>query len=396
MKFSFSFQYNLETNLEYMSVKLQNVKESVVIQMSELSKEFNAIDMTQGYPDTNAPKELTDLVHKYMKADYNQYAPIEGVVELREAISDKINKLYNYKYSAETEITITSGATEAIYSAITAFIDEDDEVIIFEPAYDSYSPVVRLNGGKPIYVNLKHPDYRINWEEVKMHITARTRMIIINSPHNPTGKLLSEDDFEKLNKIVSNSNIVILSDEVSENIVFSENKHISIAQFPELVKRSILISSFGKAFNITGWKIGYTLAPKALSKEIQKIHRFVTFSINKPIQYALAEYLSSNSDYLKLGKFYEEKRNLFVELLKDTKFKALDSEGTFFQLLDYSEISDEKDIDFATRLIKDYGVACIPTSEFYHQKEDNKILRVCFAKSNEILEEVAKRLMIVE
>ena len=379
-----------------MSVKLQNVKESVVMQISELSKEFNAIDMAQGFPEINPPEELTDLVHKYMKADYNQYASIEGVIELRKAISEKTNKLYNYKYSPESEVTITSGGTEAIYSAITAFVDEDNEVIIFEPAYDSYSPVVRLNGGKPIYVKLQHPEYKINWEEVKMHVTARTRMIILNSPHNPTGKLLEEDDFEKLSKIVNNSNIVVLSDEVYEHLIFDNKKHNSIALFPNLAERSIIVSSLGKIFNITGWKIGYTLAPEALTKEIRKIHRFVTFSINKPIQMALAEFLATNDDYLNLGEFYQQKRELFLELIKDTKFKALNSEATFFQLLDYSGISDEKDIDFATRLIKEFGVACIPVSEFYHQKEDNKILRVCFAKSDEILKEVAKRLLLVK
>lgn len=375
-----------------MSVKLPSVKESVVMKMSELAKEFKAIDMTQGYPSVNAPKELIDLVHKYMKGDNNQYAPIEGVIELREAISAKVNALYNYNYSSEKEVTITAGGTEAIYSTISAFVDEDDEVMIFEPAYDSYSPIVRLNGGKSIYVKLQHPEYKINWEEVKMLITARTRMIILNSPHNPTGKIFSEEDFNKLSKIVNNSKIIVLSDEVYEHLVFEDKKHNSIASFPKLAERSIIVSSFGKMFNITGWKVGYTLAPEALSKEIRKIHRFVTFSINKPVQLALAEYLTKNNDYLNLGKFYEKKRNLFLKLIENTKFKALDSDSTFFQLLDYSAISNEKDSDFATKVLKEFGVACIPMSEFYHQKEDNKILRVCFAKSDELLKEAAEKL----
>jgi len=374
-----------------MSAKLLNIKESIVMQMSKLAAEHGAIDLAQGFPELNTSEELINLVTKYMLANNNQYATLEGVLELRQAISTVIEELYSKKYNPQTEITITAGATEAIYSAITAFVDEDNEVIIFEPAYDTYSPVVRLNGGKPIYVKLQHPDYVINWEQVKMHVTARTRMIIINTPHTPTGRLLTHDDFEMLSKIVANSNIVVLSDEVYEHLVFPENTFCSISMFPKLAERSIVVNSFGKMLNITGWKVGYTLAPENLTKEIRKIHRFVTASINKPVQYALAEYLN-NKSYLELAELYSNKRNLFTELIEDTKFKVLDSESTFFLLLDYSKVSTMKDSEFANHLTTKYGVACVPMSEFYHQKEDNKVLRLCFARPDEVLKEVALRL----
>jgi len=374
-----------------MSAKLLNIKESIVTQMSRLAAEQGAIDLTQGFPELKASEELIELVHKYMLADNNQYAPNEGILELRKAISIATKQLHQNEYNPETEITITAGATEAIYSAITAFVDEDNEVIIFEPSYDTYSPVVRLNGGKPIYVKLQHPNYAINWEQVKMHITARTRMIIINTPHTPTGRLLTHDDFEMLSKIVANSNIVVLSDEVYEHLVYPENTFYSISMFPKLAERSIVVNSFGKMMNITGWKVGYALAPENLTKEIRKIHRFVTASINKPVQYAIAEHLS-NSYNLELGELYSHKRNFFSELIEDTKFKVLPSEGTFFLLLDYSRVSTMKDSDFANHLTTKYGVACVPMSEFYHQKEDNKVVRICFAKSDEVLKDVALRL----
>jgi len=379
-----------------MSVKLTNVKDSIVMQMSELARQYNAIDLTQGYPDIQTPETLKELAYKYIKSDNNQYSSIEGVLELRQAIANKFLKLYHSTVSPEKEITITSGMAEAIYSSITAFVDEDDEVIIFEPAYDNYSPIVRLNGGKPIYVHLKHPEYTINWEEVNMHITSRTRMIILNSPHNPTGKTFKEDDFVKLAKIVNNSNIVVLSDEVYEHLIFDGVKHLSIALYPELAKRSIIVSSFGKALSISGWKVGYTVAPEDLTKQIRKIHRFVNFSTNKPMQYAIAEYISDLTPFQEITKVYEAKRNLFLDLIKDTKFKPLHAEGTFFQLLDYSAISKEKDSDFAVRLVKEFGVAGIPTSELYHQKEDNKIIRFCFAKPDEVLKEVAEKLAKVK
>lgn len=379
-----------------MSVKLPNVKDSIVMQMSAFAAEHNAIDLTQGYPDINTPDELKDLACKYIKQENNQYASIEGILELREAISQKVEKLYNYKYSPGREITITAGSNEAIYASITACVDEEDEVIIFEPAYDNYAPIVRLNGGKPIYVKLHHPDYEINWEEVKKHITARTRMIIINSPHNPSGKTLGEEDFEKLAKIITNSNIVVLSDEMYEHLVFYGEKHISAANFPALAERTIIVSSFGKPFNITGWKIGYTLAPEKLSKQIRKIHRFVNFSVNKPLQSALAEYLKGKDDFSDIAKFYENKKELLIKALEDTKFKVLDSTGTFFLLLDYSAVSEEKDTEFAERLVSEYGIAGIPTSELYHQKEDNKLIRLCFAKPNNVLQKVAEILKTVK
>ncbi len=380
-----------------MSAKLLNIRESIVMQMSKLAREHNAIDMTQGFPELKTSDKLVSMVNKYMLSGYNQYAPVEGIIELREALSVKTKMLYNKTISAENEITITAGATEAIYTTITAFVDEDDEVIIFEPAYDAYSPIVRLNGGRPVYVQLRSPDYKINWEQVKMHVTARTRMIIINSPHNPTGVVFSEYDYEMLAKMVSGSNIVMLSDEVYEHLVFPDKKHLSVMQFPKLAERSVVVNSFAITLNITGWRIGYTIAPENLTKEIRKIHRFVASCINTPMQYAIAEFLNTQQeDYLNLGYEYQEKHEYFAELLQNTGFKPLPCDGTFFQLIDYSAVSQEKDHDFVIRLAKEYGVACVPISEFYHQKEDIKLLRFCYAKPKEILEEAAKRLSKVK
>ncbi|MFH2142819.1 MAG: methionine aminotransferase [Bacteroidota bacterium] len=373
--------------------KLPNVGTTIFTLMTSLANEHNAINLSQGFPDFLSSKELIRLVNQYMLKGYNQYAPMQGLMSLREIIAEKIEELYSYKYNPESEITITAGGTQALYTAITAFIKEGDEVIIFEPAYESYVPTIEVNGGVPIYIQLKGNDFSIDWKQVQKAVTSRTRMIILNSPHNPTGSVLSSYDLEKLLKIVSGTNIIILSDEVYEHIIFDKLEHQSIARFPRLAERSLIVSSFGKTFHNTGWKIGYCVAPKKLMVEFRKIHQFMVFSVNTPIQYALADFLKNKEEYLKLNSFYQQKRDLFNSLLSSSSFIIRPSRGTYFQLLDYKKISDEKERDFAVRLTKEIGVASIPVSVFYHKDFENKVLRFCFAKSDETLEKAAEKLI---
>ena len=372
--------------------KLPNIGTSIFTVMTEMANKHNALNLSQGFPDFNPPKRLIDLVAKNMRKGLNQYAPMPGVMKLREKISEKTEALYGHSYNPETEITITSGATEAIYSSISAFVQEGDEVIIFEPAYDSYAPVIRAIGGSPIYVAAKLPDYKIDWDEVNKIVNARTRMIIINTPHNPTGSMLSAEGMEKLSKLVAGTKIMIISDEVYEHIIFDGEEHQSIVKYPELIDRSIVISSFGKTYHATGWKVGYCQAPDHITKEIRKIHQFNVFSVNTPVQYALADFITEKEEYLGLGSFYQKQRDEFIDLIKDTKFKFSPSKGTYFQLLNYSEISDEKDTDFANRLITEFGIASVPVSAFYHDAFDAKVLRFCFAKSSETLKKAAELL----
>ncbi len=360
--------------------------------MSALANEHKAVNLSQGFPDFNVSPDLIGLVEKYMKEGYNQYAPMPGVPELREKISKKINELYNYQYDAESEITITAGGTQALYSAITAIVQEDDEVIIFEPAYDSYAPVVRLNGGQPVYIKLKAPDYHVDWEDVNKLITARTRLIIINTPHNPTGKLFSEEDMKMLSKVVSGTKILILCDEVYEHITFDNEKHESIAKYPKLAERSLLVYSFGKMCHATGWKLGYCVAPKLIMKEFRKIHQFNVFAVNTPIQYAMSEYLDKKERYIELGTFYQQKRDKFNRLLTEIGFEISPAKGSYFQTIDFSKYTKEKDVELAERLIKEYGIASVPMSAFYHDNNKSQILRFCFAKSDETLAEAAEKL----
>jgi methionine aminotransferase len=317
---------------------------------------------------------------------------MRGAAVLRQEIAKKIYMQHGRKVDADHEITITSGATQAIYAILTALLRENDEVIIFEPAYDSYVPSIQLSGAKPIYIKLKAPDYKIPWDAVKRVMNTRTKMIIINSPHNPTGTMLTADDIDQLNRIVRGSNIFVLSDEVYEHIVFDDNHHYSMLMHPELYNRSICTFSFGKTFHTTGWKIGYCVAPAYLMKEIRKIHQFMVFSVSTPMQYAIAEYLQNEDNYINLSAFYEEKRNYFLKLIESSCFKQQKAAGSYFQMLDYSDITDEKDTDFAIRLTKEVGVAAIPISVFYSNKLDQKMLRFCFAKKNETLEKAAKLL----
>ncbi len=370
--------------------KLPGVETSIFAVMSGLAIQYKAINLSQGFPDFPVSKQLIATINKKMKEGFNQYAPMPGIPALREQIVMKVAKTYNIDYNPENEVTVTAGATQALFTAIAAIIREEDEVIVFEPAYDSYGPAVRLNGGVVKYVQLKLPDYHIDWQEVASKITHRTKMIIINTPHNPCGSILSEQDMVDLQRITMNTDIIVLSDEVYEHIIFDGQKHQSVCAYPELAERSIVVGSFGKTFHATGWKIGFVLAPENIMKEFRKTHQFNVFAVNTPIQHALAEYMVDPENYLHLGEFYQQKRDFFAERLKDSRFKIVPSHGTYFQLLDYSAISEEKEMDFAQRLITDFGVAGIPVSAFYMKKDDNKILRFCFAKSEETLEKAAK------
>ncbi|MDF2436003.1 MAG: aminotransferase [Bacteroidota bacterium] len=366
--------------------KLPKVGTTIFSVMSKLAAEHKAINLSQGFPDFNCDEELVSLVNKHMAAGHNQYAPMPGLPGLREVLAKKTEDLYKAKYDSETEITITSGATQAIFTAITAVVREGDEVIIFEPAYDCYQPAIELNGGKTIYLQLKAPGYYIEWEEVKKVISHRTKMIIINTPHNPTGSIMSAEDMKQLEKLVKGTDIIIISDEVYEHIIFDNNVHQSVARFPKLAERSFIISSFGKTFHTTGWKMGYCVAPKNLMTEFRKVHQFLVFSANTPIQHALTEYLHDKNNYITLGKFYQDKRDYFISGIKNPKFTFTPARGTYFQLLDYKALSKEKDTDFAVKITKEFGLASIPVSAFYHENTDNKVLRFCFAKKEETLD----------
>lgn len=361
--------------------------------MSKLAQEHNAINLSQGFPGFDCDPELHSLVHKYMSRGCNQYAPMPGVMELREAIAQKTEELYGISYNPETEITVTAGATQALYTAINAFIKDGDEVILIEPAYDSYAPAVELAGGKPVFFQLNPVSNKIGWNEFQKLVTPRTRMIILNTPHNPTGAVLLAADLQKLEKLTNNTDIILLSDEVYEHIIFDGAEHQSLARFPKLAQRSLIVSSFGKTYHTTGWKLGYCLAPAKLMAEFRKVHQFIVFAANTPIQYAFAEFLKRKDRYLELPDFYQKKRDFFVGLFKGSGFTLQPSAGTYFQILNYSNISQEKDVDFAKRLTIEYGVASIPVSAFYHKSVDSKSLRFCFAKSEEELEKAAEKLL---
>ncbi len=372
--------------------KLPEVDTSIFAVMSKMANDFDAVNLSQGFPDFNTYDELIDLVGFYMKQGKNQYAPMPGVYDLRLKISEKIEFLYNARYNPETEITVTAGATQALYTAISAFVSEGDEVIIFEPAYDSYLPAIQINKGIPRFVSMQPPDFKINWDQVAKLVSSRTRMIIINSPHNPTGTILDESDMKALEKLTKGTNILILSDEVYEHIIFDKTQHQSVSRFPKLAERSLVISSFGKTYHTTGWKMGYCAAPEALTKEFRKVHQFIVFSVNTPIQLAMASYLDNKDKYLRLPDFYEQKRDYFLNLVKDTKFKAVPAKGTYFQLLDYSAYSKKKDVSFAEELVKTYHIATIPISVFYQDAPKMQFLRFCFAKSEKVLHSGAEML----
>ena len=370
--------------------KLPSIGTTIFSVMSKLATEHNAINLSQGFPDFSCSDELIRLVHQNMKAGNNQYAPMPGVMGLREQIAAMIADLYGTNYNPDTEVTITAGATQAIYTAISALVREGDEVIIFEPAYDCYSPAIEMAGGKPIYIQLKFPDYSIDWSAVKKVVNHHTRMIIINTPHNPSGSVLSAADMKELEKLTNKTDIIILSDEVYEHMSFDGNMHQSIARYKNLAERSFLVSSFGKTVHTTGWKMAYVAAPANLMAEFRKIHQYLVFSCNTPMQYALAEFLKNKDNYLELKHFYQAKRDKFVRLIHNSNFTYQPCSGTYFQLLKYDKISREKDTDFAIRLTKEHGIASIPLSVFYHKPVDNKVLRFCFAKKDETLEQAAE------
>ncbi len=370
--------------------KLPNVGVTIFTVMSKLAADHGALNLSQGFPEFDAHPELINLVSKYMKLGKNQYAPMSGIPELRKKIAEKSLELYDAVVDPGTEITVTSGATEALYAAITAIVRPSDEVIIFEPAYDSYEPAIRLSGGIPVYMQLKYPDYTIDWDQVRGAITNKTRALILNSPHNPTGTILDNNDITALCEIVNDTGILIISDEVYEHIVFDGQCHNSMLRFPELAERSFVISSFGKTYHTTGWKTGYCIAPKDLSMEFQRVHQYLTFASYTPVQYAYAEYLEKKEAYLNLPGFYQKKRDLFLAAIKGSGFKALPCKGTYFVMLDYSELSSEADLDFSRWLTTKFGIASIPPSVFYHGKDDHKVLRFCFAKNNDTLEKAGQ------
>ncbi len=370
--------------------KLPNISTSIFTVMTELANKHNALNLSQGFPDFNPPEGLIKLVETYMRKGHNQYAPMQGIMSLREKIALKTQELYGQTFDPDTEITITSGATEAIYTSISAFVQEGDEVIVFEPAYDSYAPIIKINGGNPIYVAVKLPDYKIDWDEVNKMVNARTRMIIINTPHNPSGSILSAEGMEKLNKLVAGTKILVLSDEVYEHLVFDGVKHESVIKYPNLKERAIIVSSFGKTYNATGWKMGYCMAPQNIMKEIRKIHQFNVFAVNTPIQYALAEFIDRKEVYLELHQIFQQKRDEFLNLIQGTRFSYTPTQGSYFQLLSYKEISDEKDTVFSNRLIEEFGIASVPVSAFYHDNFDARVLRFCFAKSSDTLKKAAE------
>lgn len=361
--------------------------------MSVLSAKHHAINLGQGSPDFETNERLIELVYKAMKDGHNQYAHKNGLLALRESIAEKIDFLYKVHVDPATEITITPGGTYAIYSALTSVLNKGDEVIVFEPAYDSYVPNIEINGAIPILIPMLYPDYKIDWSVVKQKITLATKVIILNSPHNPTGRILSKEDIEQLKKIVEGSNILILSDEVYEHIIFDDSKHESILKYPELFQRSFITFSFGKIYHCTGWKIGYCIAPEWLMKEFSKVHQYNCFSCNTPLQYALAAFLKKKNEYLDLGQFFQNKKDHFQKLMAETKFTPLASYGSYFQLYSYADISNESELNFAKELTINGGVATIPVSAFYQNGKENKVLRFCFAKKESTLNEAVERLI---
>lgn len=370
--------------------KLPNLPTSIFTVMSGLAKKHNALNLSQGFPNFNTDSTLINLVSKAMQEGHNQYAPMKGIYALREVISEKIETLYGATYHPESEITVTVGATEALYSTISAFVWPGDEVVVIKPAYDCYEPAIIANGGKPVFIQMKGKTFEIDWKEFKTKINDNTRMVIINSPHNPSGSVLSRADMLNLQECLEGTNILLLSDEAYEHITFDGIPHQSVALFPELLSRSIICASFGKTFHSTGWKMGYCVAPDHLMKEIQKLHEFTVFSVNHPVQIALADYLQTPEHYLGLGAYLQQKRDLFLNAISTSRFTFIPAQGTYFQLLDYSAITDEHDVALAKSLTVEKGLASIPISVFNCNGEDNKQLRFCFAKTDETLLKAAK------
>lgn len=372
------------------SSKLPNIGTTIFTMMSGLAREHNAINLSQGFPDFEGDPKLLELASHYVKSGFNQYAPMPGTIQLREQIAQLMQGCYGAVYHPDTEITITAGATQGIYTAIAAFISKGDEVIIFEPAYDCYIPAIEVHGGIAKPIALEYPNFTINWDTVKNTISDRTKMIIINSPHNPSGTTLSKQDLMRLEQLVQATNILVISDEVYEHMVFDGEQHQSAARFKSLAAQSFIVSSFGKTIHATGWKIGYVAAPQALMTEFRKVHQFLVFCVNHPFQLALADYLKDETHYKGLHQFYQAKRDHFRSLISGSRFIMEPCTGTYFQLLNYKNISSEADTDLAIRLTKEKGLAAIPLSVFYTGGKQQQLLRFCFAKKEETLQKAAE------
>lgn len=376
--------------------KLPSVGTTIFTVMSGLATETGAINLSQGFPGFPVSDELIELVNRAMHAGHNQYAPMPGIMALRERIAEKMESLYGHRYDPNHEITITAGGTQALFSAITALVRPGDEVIVLEPAYDSYIPAIQLAGGVPVPVALHAPDFKPDWTEVQSKCTSRTRLIMINTPQNPTGMVFTAEDMQALLSITRDTDILILSDEVYEHILFDGLPHLSVSSYPELMERSLVVFSFGKTYHATGWKCGYVLAPAGLMREFRKVHQFTVFSVNTPLQYALADYMQERSHYTGLPSFYQAKRDLFRKLISHSRFRILPCHGSYFQLLDYSDITEESDTEYAKQITRSHGVASIPVSVFYSTPPaGQRLLRFCFAKEDHILEAAAERLCAV-
>jgi methionine aminotransferase len=372
--------------------RLPSTGVSIFTLMSRLAEEHGAINLSQGFPDFDAAPALTALAAAWFSRGCNQYAPMAGVMRLREELAVRIERQYGARYDPGTEVTITAGATEALFSTITALVHPGDEVLLFEPCYDSYVPAVHLAGGVPVFATLRYPEYRVDWEDVRSRLSGRTRLVVVNSPHNPTGTIWSPEDVRQLAELLDGTGVMVVSDEVYEHLTFDGRRHVSIASVPELARRAAVISSFGKSFHTTGWKIGYVTAPAAITDEIRRVHQFVTFAVNTPLQHAYAEFLASGVEVAAVGRFYEAKRNRFLALVSGSRLRALPCAGTYFVLMDYTAVSNTGDRDMAMRLLERHGVASIPTSAFLYGSEAPPVLRFCFAKQDVTLERAAERL----
>jgi methionine aminotransferase len=377
------------------SSKLPDIGVSIFAVMTRLSNEHGAINLSQGFPDFDCDPQLVEAAARAMRAGHNQYAPMPGVLALREAIANKVQVCYGATFDPQTEIQIVSGATAGLFATLTAFVEAGDEVILFEPCYDSYVPVIRLSGGVPVFVSLRYPDYSVNWDEVRRAITRRTKAILVNTPHNPTGRMWTAGDMAELASLVDGTDILLIGDEVYEHVIFDGRRHESLLRYPDLRARACVISSFGKTFHTTGWKVGYCVAPQPILAEVQRVHQFMTFTVHTPSQVAFAEFVSRDPFASDLAPFYQRKRDLFLQLIEGSRFTPLACDGTYFQLLDYSAIAHDADKDMAMRLITAHGVASIPCSAFLYKDTGGPVLRFCFAKKDETLRAAAERLRVV-
>jgi methionine transaminase len=375
------------------SSKLPDIGVSIFAVQTRLANEHKAINLSQGFPDFDCDPALVEAVARAMREGHNQYAPMPGVLALREGIAAKVEQLYGPRYDPTTEVVVTSGATAGLFATLTTFVQPGDEVILFEPCYDSYVPVIRLSGGTPVFVSLRYPDYSVNWDEVRRAITPRTRAILVNTPHNPTGTTWSVDDMRQLASLVDGTRIMLIGDEVYEHIIFDDRRHESLLRIPELRERAVVISSFGKTFHTTGWKVGYCVGPQPLIAEVIRVHQFMTFTVHTPSQVAFAEFVRTDPSAKALSPFYQRKRDLFLELTAGSRFRPLPCAGTYFQLFDYAAISKETDQEIAHRLIVEHGVASIPVSAFLYKDTGGPVLRFCFAKKDETLRAAAERLV---